>query len=115
MSENAKKILVVLIAAVLLGGYVWWYYRPASGSGGFPNGIVWICQNKECGNTFRMTEKEMAAHYQKHYGQPVPCPKCGKTDVARGMECPHCKKTFLKPRGESNCPACGKDIYQTAP
>ncbi|MFI5381337.1 MAG: hypothetical protein ACHRHE_18725 [Tepidisphaerales bacterium] len=112
MSENAKKILVVVIAVVLLGGYVWWYYRVPSGGGNLPNGVVWLCQNKACGNVFRMTEKELKAHYETHYGQPVACPKCGKTEVSRGIECPHCKKIFLKARDGSKCPSCGKDIHQ---
>ena len=113
MNDSVKKILVVVISAVLLGGYVWWYYNGSSGDTNHPNGIPYICENKECGNIFRMTEKEVRAHYEKHYGEAIPCPKCLKSAV-RGIECANCKSIFKSVRGQTKCPSCGKELDTTA-
>ena len=111
MNDSVQKILVAVIAVVLMGAYVWWYTSGPSEPEHFPGGIISICQNPQCGHVFRITQKELTAHYKRTNGQELSCSKCGKTPVARGVECIHCKKITKWKRGEYKCPSCGQDLY----
>jgi hypothetical protein len=88
MSRNHVLILVIvgcLIAAAAV------FFRPGGGTShgennaNFPDGTFWICDNPQCGEQFTLTMKQLDEHHAKHYGEPLPCPKCGKTHVSRAM------------------------------
>jgi predicted RNA-binding Zn-ribbon protein involved in translation (DUF1610 family) len=97
--------------AVLITFIVAWsawssFHTPAN-SVDMPNGSFWVC--KKCGNHFAMSERELNEHQAKHYGEPLPCPKCGSTDLVRSIRCEKCGEYYPMGRGGPNlkCPKCG--------
>ena len=78
-------VVLVLVVAVILGVMaIWKTVNPhGDNSADFPDGFFYVCQGQGCGEQFVLTVKELAQHHQKHWGEPVPCPKCGGTKTAR--------------------------------
>ena len=80
--------------------------RPANNPN-VPRGVWFICTNDSCRNEFSMTLSQFSDHHEKHYGQPVHCPKCDSVAV-KADKCPNCGKVFFMQRNGDICPACGK-------
>lgn len=105
-SDDKKKVLIIgAIALVLVGAAYYFLWRPSNNQN-FPEGTLWICQNEGCKAEFTMTMSELGEHYKNHYGEPVPCPKCGKAQTVRAERCPQCQKVFAQARGTQVCPYC---------
>jgi hypothetical protein len=96
---------IVLVAAVT--AVVAWNWRPANNAN-FPDGTFWICQNDSCHHEFVLTMEQLSEHHKLHYGQPIPCPKCGQAGAIRALRCPSCGKFYPQPRDPMPCPFCGK-------
>ena len=99
-------VVVIIIAVVLIYAQA----RGPANNANFPEGLQYVCTDPGCGNAFTMTTREFGQHNEKHYGQPVPCPKCEKTTTARAERCPHCGHVHKAQRGMAPCPQCGKDL-----
>jgi hypothetical protein len=104
---NRQRIILLtaallVVAAVALAA---WRWRPANNDN-FPDGTFWICRNPQCHAEFVLSMKQLGEHHRQHYGQPVPCPQCGKTDTTRAERCPNCKKFYPMQRDLLPCPHC---------
>ncbi len=105
-------MLLIVLAVALLARGAWWYFDSEQSAPGMnARGYAYVCNGKSCGHVFFLSQAEMRAHQEKHYGQAVPCPKCGKTETVAGIECPHCRKISPSRRGERTCPGCSKDLF----
>jgi len=99
-------LVVVLVVAGIAA--VWWYWRPANNAN-FPDGTFWLCANPQCKAEIVLTMKQLGEHHEKHYGQPLLCPKCNKPDPLRADRCPDCKKLYPQQRNIAPlCPYCKK-------
>lgn len=105
-----QKIPLWIAIPFLLAACVAAYFalRPSHNDANFPQGTWWLC--KSCGAAFPMTMKQLSDHNQQHYGEPIPCPKCGKTDTVRAQKCPKCGKVYELTRNTQKCPACGAPV-----
>ena len=92
----------VLVIGIL---FVAWKYHPANNAD-FPNGTWWICENPACKNEFSMTTTQISDWHVKHYGEPMPCPKCGEHHIIRAFKCQKCSTVFPA-EGARVCPKCG--------
>lgn len=99
----AAGALLVLVVA----GY-WWFRTPAN-TANAPEGTWRVCTSPTCGNQFNMSVREIAEHHEKHYGEPIRCPKCNAESVP-AIKCKSCQKISPLPRGQTKCPACGAPI-----
>ena len=107
MTQRQKQISMGAGAAiVIVTGIVYWFWRPANNPN-VPRGVWFICTNDSCRNEFSMTLSQFSDHHEKHYGQPVHCPKCDSVAV-KADKCPNCGKVFFMQRNGDICPACGK-------
>ncbi len=107
MTQRQKQFSVGAGAVVLIvTGVFAWYHRPANNAN-VPRGVWFICTNDSCKNEFSMTMAQFSDHHEKHYGQPVRCPKCDSVAV-KADKCPNCGKVFFMQRNSDICPACGK-------
>jgi rRNA maturation protein Nop10 len=114
MTQRQKQISMGAIAAVvIIAGVVYWFYRPANNAN-MPRGTWWICSNNSCKTEFSLSMSQLSDHHEKHYGQPVPCPKCGSAAV-KADKCPSCGKVFVMQRDSTKCPACGKSTEVATP
>jgi hypothetical protein len=102
-------VIVVIVGAVLTV----WAMRGQPNNANFPEGTDWLCLNPACKNHFKLTMHELGEHHRLHYGQPVPCPKCGQR-ADRAEVCKSCGKVFQQMRGMTNCPYCGKPLAPPA-
>jgi hypothetical protein len=110
-----RKTLAIAVAAVgllALAG-VYWLTRTGGNNPNAPEGTHWICANDQCKNQFNLSVADLADHHRKHYGEPVPCPKC-KKPATRADKCPHCNQLFPMGRSVTKCPKCGKDLTAAA-
>lgn len=99
-------VMVGLAAVVVVIGIVAWRWRGANNEN-FPEGTWWVCSSRECGNEFNLSMRQLSEHHQAHYGEPVPCPKCGSASK-RGQKCLKCGKvTVVGTKPMDNCPGCG--------
>ena len=101
------SVIVVVVGAVL--GVVAMRHPPNNAN--FPGGTDWLCLNPACKNHFKLTMHELGEHHRLHYGQPVTCPKCGQR-AFRAEVCKSCGKVFQQMPQMTNCPYCGKPLYQ---
>src|SRR5687768_13413478 len=62
------------------------------------DGTAYVCQNPACKNEFTLTGEQISQHHRDHYGAPLPCPKCGKPDIAPATRCPTCKRLYAQER-----------------
>jgi len=107
MTQRQKQISIGAGAAVvIITGIVYWFWRPANNEN-VPRGVWFICTNDSCRNEFSMTLAQFSDHHEKHYGQPVRCPKCDSIAI-KADKCPNCGKVFVMQRNGDICPACGK-------
>lgn len=91
--------LVVLVVAVAA------FHRPAN-SVAHPQGTYWTCDN---GHSFLMTTSELSDFHTKHYGERIPCPKCGSRKTVRAYKCPSCG-TVYPAHDAKKCPQCGAPV-----
>ena len=118
MTQRQKQITMGAGAMiVIVTGIVYWFWRPANNEN-VPRGTWWICTNDSCKNEFSLSMAQFSEHHEKHYGQPVLCPKC-KSVAVKADKCPSCGKVFVMQRNSDICPACGKhtgaDSQSSAP
>jgi rRNA maturation protein Nop10 len=114
MTQQQKQIVIGGGAVILLiTGIVYWFWRPANNAN-MPNGTWWICTNNACKNEFSLTMSQLSDHHEKHYGQPVHCPKCDSVAI-KADKCPSCGKVFVMQRNNNRCPACGKPTSTLEP
>lgn len=107
--------IVITISAFALALLIWLF----SGGGGsygdnnanFPDGKIYVCDDDACNHVFNMSMTELSEHHKAHYGEPIPCPKCGKTPAHPAVKCPHCDTVSIEQRGGENCPKCGKPLH----
>jgi rRNA maturation protein Nop10 len=108
MTHRQKQISGLAIAGVvLITGVLYWFHHPANNVNA-PRGTWWICKNQSCKNEFSLTMAQFSEHHEKHYGQPVRCPKCD-SEAIKADKCPSCGKVFVMQRNSTKCPSCGKD------
>jgi predicted RNA-binding Zn-ribbon protein involved in translation (DUF1610 family) len=93
-------VVIIAISAVAMR----WH---AANNANFPHGTWWICQNPSCKAEFSMSSRELGQWHAAHYGDPLPCPKCGQTNVIRAEKCQNCG-TVYPSRGTTVCPHCGR-------
>ena len=111
MSEHSaqRKWLIIggVVVAALIGYIAWFAIHKPAISADLPDGTFWVC--KKCDNHFAMSEKALNDHQAKHYGEPLPCPKCGSTELIRSIKCQNCGEYYpMNRRGsELKCPKCG--------
>jgi len=67
-------IVAVVVLAVTIG---WWYFGNSDAGVEGSAITAWKCTKPECGQTFHLTVKQLSDFYKVHYGEPLPCPKCG--------------------------------------
>ena len=114
MTQGQKQLTIGAVVIILVvTGVLYWFTRPAS-SVNAPRGVWWICTNDSCKNEFSMSMAEFSDHHEKHYGQPVRCPKCNSVAV-KADKCPSCGKVFVMRRNSNVCPACGKPTSELEP
>src|SRR5688572_2151573 len=104
----AGGTMIVLVTCI-----VYWFWSPANNPN-MPRGVWWLCTSDSCKHEFAMSMSELSEHHEKHYGQPVPCPKC-KSVAIKADKCPSCGKVFVLRRDSNKCPACGKSTETVAP
>ena len=114
MKIQQLLVALVLATAVVLAATAVWktIYPYGDNSANFPEGVFYIFQ--DCKAEFVLTIKELGEHHEKHYGQPVPCPKCVSQKTVRAERCPHCGRMFPMTRlgGKGlDCPHCRKQIH----
>jgi hypothetical protein len=97
--------VIAVVVVVALAVYAMW--RPANNAN-FPEGTDWICTNQACKTTFKLTMKQLGEHHKAHYGEPVPCPKCGQRAI-RADKCAFCGKIYPQIQGNNFCPYCKKE------
>jgi hypothetical protein len=95
-------VAVVLLASGAVGA---WSYLRNTNNANFPNGLLFVCSDDKCGHQFTMTTHEFGQFQEKHYGEDVPCPKCGKKAV-KALKCPHCGAVSPMTRDLTECPKC---------
>ncbi len=99
------SIAAILVAIV----YVARAWHPENNAN-HPEGMQYICQ--DCGEAWTTSMKELGEHHKAHFGQPLPCPKCGKTKTVPAEKCSNCGTVFKADRGGGGtCPKCGKSVY----
>ncbi|MGE5610308.1 MAG: hypothetical protein ACM359_13725 [Bacillota bacterium] len=96
-------------ALILVTGLGVWRWRPENNDN-FPDGTFWMCLNPQCKAEFVLTMKQLGEHHEKHYGQPIPCPKCQGTQTIRAGRCTSCKKFYPLTPGLQVCPHCKKPV-----
>lgn len=110
--------LVLVVAVILAVTVIWKTVNPyGDNSPDFPDGIFYVCQG--CGEEFVLTVEELGQYHQEHWGEPVPCPKCGGTKTPRAERCGHCGRMFpmVKLKGKALIcpnPSCKMTIRQAS-
>ncbi len=102
-----NKPLVIGFGVLALAGVVLFVIQliPGANNKTFPNGLDFICPN---GHEFNMTVSQMNEFYEKHYGEEVPCPKCGATPCRRAVRDPKTGKLHVPDRNEGALPVPGQ-------
>ncbi len=113
---DRKNVVLLAIAVVILataGVILTRYLRASAGeSADFPEGTLWVCQERKCANEFSLSLDELGEFYDEHADAPVPCPECDGTKTARALRCSHCGHLFARPaRGTTAivCTHCKKE------
>jgi hypothetical protein len=109
MNLGQRQIAIAAGALIVIVVAVFWWFRTPANTPNAPEGTWRVCTNKTCGHTFNMSIKEISEHHEKHYGEPIPCPKC-KSESMPAMKCKSCQKVSAMQRGQTKCPACGAAI-----
>ncbi|MCG3128035.1 MAG: hypothetical protein CHACPFDD_02908 [Phycisphaerae bacterium] len=120
---NRRQALLGALAIAVLGTAVLIALRGQRAvraeSDDFPDGTFWLCAADGCGADFVRSVAELGEFYRQHPGEPLACPKCGKTQTQRALRCPLCKRHYA-PSGPGErvvmCPRCGQELpRRTAP
>lgn len=114
---NPRQVTLGAFAALVLAAAVYLAIRGQRAvqaeSDDFPDGTFWLCTAAGCGADFVKSVGELGEFYRQHSGEPLPCPKCGKSQTARALRCPLCKRHYA-PSGPGErvvmCPRCGKEL-----
>src|SRR5689334_11530039 len=109
--SGRKKVILVAVPVliILVAVFAWSLFRGGSNSVDVPEGTFWIC--KKCDNHFNMSTRALNDFQAKHYGEPLPCPKCGSTELIHAVRCPKCGEYVPKTGGPpTTCPKCGYDF-----
>jgi hypothetical protein len=116
MEPGLKRNVAIAVVAVglIALGVALWNMRSGGNTPNAPEGTFWICSNDQCKHEFNLSVSEVADHHKKHYGEPIPCPKCKSRSIP-AERCPHCKKLVPKGRGVAKCPYCAKPLYEAGP
>lgn len=80
--------------------------RRSPAAANLPDGAWWICSNNECKHEFVMSAREISNWQHDHYGEPIPCPKCGHAPAQRALKCKECG-TVYPALNATQCPKCG--------
>jgi len=115
-TDKFRKLKLVGGGALLVVAIVvaWINLRPASNSVDAPDGTFWIC--KKCDNHFNMATRALNDFQAAHYGEPLPCPKCGSTELLHAVRCPQCGEYVAKGAGPPpDCPKCGHKFATATP
>ena len=107
MNFGKKEVILSAVILALIAGILFFWNRKGANNEDFPEGTQWVCSDQACATGFTLTVKALSDHHAKHFGEPVPCPKCKKPAV-RAQKCAHCGKIYVLPRNENKCPQCGK-------
>ncbi len=83
MKIQQLLVAIVLAAAVVLAATAArkTLYPYGDNSANFPEGVFYVCQ--DCGEQFVLTMKQLGKHHEKHWAEPVPCPKCESKKTVR--------------------------------
>jgi hypothetical protein len=112
MKLKPREITLLAVVVLLCGAAVFAIFRrgPAEEQN-FPGGTWWMCTNDGCKNEFNLSIEQIAEHHEKHYGEPITCPKC-KSKAVRASKCPSCGKVSVQRLDVLKCPHCGKQLDQ---
>lgn len=111
----SRTLIIVGLVVIVVGAIAWgvytavdWATAHGDNDADNPEGIFFVCG--QCGHGFVLTVKQFEAHHKAHWGQGVPCPKCGAAKPRKGIRCPHCEGIFPHKRGAEKqiCPGCRK-------
>ncbi len=108
MGDRKKLILGISALAILLLSVVIWSRSRSDTTAIAPTSdFYYIC--KSCNNHFGMSNSQLNAFQSKHYGEPVPCPKCGSTELIHAVKCAKCGEIYPEPQrgADPACPKCG--------
>jgi len=102
-----NKPLVIGFGVLALVGVVLFAMQliPSANNETFPDGLDFVCPS---GHEFNMTVSQMNQFYEKHYGEEVPCPKCGATPSRRAVRDPNTGKLRVPDRNEGALPVPGQ-------
>lgn len=77
MSKRFAKGAAVVVLSVALGLLAMRLLRPSeANNANHPEGVLMICTS--CSQTWTLTLRQISDHHVAHYGEPLPCPACGK-------------------------------------
>ncbi|MEX2215929.1 MAG: hypothetical protein WD768_17590, partial [Phycisphaeraceae bacterium] len=114
---DVKQITILSVAALLILGAFFIYNSGGEGHGdnnaNFPDGTYWICSKPDCKHEFNLSMKALSDHHEHHYGDPIPCPKCGTAGAVPASLCPHCRKIYRTSTSSTVCPHCQKDTVKS--
>jgi len=116
MDRRALALLLAAVAmlALALGLGRRWAVRDA-GSPDFPEGTLWVCGNRECGQEFTLSLADVAHFIETNPEGEISCPHCSQPGAERAQRCgvcshavsrsvvaatrvcPHCKSPFGRP------------------
>jgi len=108
-----RQCAIAALAAVAAGAVglgVWTVVDLAGGGKSAADetkGTAYLCG--DCKKGFLLTRKQLAEHHEAHWGQPVPCPHCGRAKTSQCVYCARCETFFQRDRlnPRQTCPKCG--------
>ncbi len=106
----AGLVLVAMLAVAAVGAWRT-LYPYGDNNREFPEGHFFLCEDADCAEAFTLTVKEFGRHHEEHWGDPVPCPKCG-AKAANAEKCSRCDRPFPVVRygQQAVCPRCEKTV-----
>jgi DNA-directed RNA polymerase subunit RPC12/RpoP len=105
---DRKKVAlsITAVVALVLALTIWMKSRPGAAAIAPTNDFYYIC--KHCDNHFGMSNAALNSFQKDHYGEPLPCPKCGSTELIHAIRCTKCGEIYPEERGgDPPCPKCG--------
>lgn len=108
LGDRKKLVLsITAVVAIILALTIWLKSRPGASAIAPTDDFYYIC--KSCNNHFGMSNSALNAFQKAHYGEPMPCPKCGSTELIHAIKCTKCGEIYPEGnRGDDPpCPKCG--------